>query len=437
MWLSRRHGFHAVIKTILLLLLGFFIAGFVALLLAPILWRRAVRLTTKRIEASMPLSANELEAEKDRLRASHAMAARRLEMNIENLNHKTSAQLVELSRMSEEARRLSEERAAQERLIARLKGEVERQAKALDEKAEAIASLEARLDETLAELETRSAGLLQLNDTYEEERLLASSRQIELVARETELRKVEGDLALLRRERKEAIREARDAETARDQAEAGLKVAEKRNADLQKKLEGQMRVLYELEEKLERREGEIARLRQDITNASTESLSTQAARRLREAEEERDRLARELADKSLQLGTVLSEGGVRRSTPAQDFRAQGFPAQDFNDERETLQTRISRLMQENKKLRADLSAQKAKTAGGAKQKAPADTARADDALREQIHSLAAEVVSLTAALEGTDTPITRLLEKAEPEGAEGRPLSLAERVRALRAQTKG
>ncbi|MDV6225263.1 hypothetical protein R2G56_03090 [Nitratireductor aquimarinus] len=426
-----------MIKTILLLLLGFFIAGFVALLLAPILWRRAVRLTTKRIEASMPLSANELEAEKDRLRASHAMAARRLEMNIENLNHKTSAQLVELSRMSEEARRLSEERAAQERLIARLKGEVERQAKALDEKAEAIASLEARLDETLAELETRSAGLLQLNDAYEEERLLASSRQIELVARETELRKVEGDLALLRRERKEAIREARDAETARDQAEAGLKVAEKRNADLQKKLEGQMRVLYELEEKLERREGEIARLRQDITNASTESLSTQAARRLREAEEERDRLARELADKSLQLGTVLSEGGVRRSTPAQDFRAQGFPAQDFNDERETLQTRISRLMQENKKLRADLSAQKAKTAGGAKQKAPADTARADDALREQIHSLAAEVVSLTAALEGTDTPITRLLEKAEPEGAEGRPLSLAERVRALRAQTKG
>lgn len=426
-----------MIKTILLLLLGFFIAGFVALLLAPILWRRAVRLTTKRIEASMPLSANELEAEKDRLRASHAMAARRLEMNIENLNHKTSAQLVELSRMSEEARRLSEERAAQERLIARLKGEVERQAKALDEKAEAIASLEARLDETLAELETRSAGLLQLNDAYEEERLLASSRQIELVARETELRKVEGDLALLRRERKEAIREARDAETARDQAEAGLKVAEKRNADLQKKLEGQMRVLYELEEKLERREGEIARLRQDITNASTESLSTQAARRLREAEEERDRLARELADKSLQLGTVLSEGGVRRSAPAQDFRAQGFPAQDFNDERETLQTRISRLMQENKKLRADLSAQKAKTAGGAKQKAPADTARADDALREQIHSLAAEVVSLTAALEGTDTPITRLLEKAEPEGAEGRPLSLAERVRALRAQTKG
>ncbi len=426
-----------MIKTILLLLLGFFIAGFVALLLAPILWRRAVRLTTKRIEASMPLSANELEAEKDRLRASHAMAARRLEMNIENLNHKTSAQLVELSRMSEEARRLSEERAAQERLIARLKGEVERQAKALDEKAEAIASLEARLDETLAELETRSAGLLQLNDTYEEERLLASSRQIELVARETELRKVEGDLALLRRERKEAIREARDAETARDQAEAGLKVAEKRNADLQKKLEGQMRVLYELEEKLERREGEIARLRQDITNTSTESLSTQAARRLREAEEERDRLARELADKSLQLGTVLSEGGVRRSAPAQDFRAQGFPAQDFNDERETLQTRISRLMQENKKLRADLSAQKAKTAGGAKQKAPADTARADDALREHIHSLAAEVVSLTAALEGTDTPITRLLEKAEPENAEGRPLSLAERVRALRAQTKG
>ena len=72
-----------MITTILLILLGFFIAGFLALALAPLVWRRAVRLTTKRIEASMPLSTNELEAEKDRLRASHAMAARRLEMNIE------------------------------------------------------------------------------------------------------------------------------------------------------------------------------------------------------------------------------------------------------------------------------------------------------------------------------------------------------------------
>jgi len=411
-----------VITTILLILLGFFTAGFLALLLAPLVWRRAVRLTTKRIEASLPLSANELEAEKDRLRASHAMAARRLEMNIENLNRKTSSQLVELARLSDEARQLADERDAQDRVIADLRDETEEQRAALTENAAIISTLEAKLDEALSELEVRGTALMELNDRYEEERLLASSRQIEMVARETELRKVEDDLAELRRDRKDAIRAGRDAEAARKEAEAGLKVAEKRNADLQKKLESQMRALYENEEKLERREAEIARLRKEMNAASEASLSDQAARRLMEAEAESDRLSRELADKSLQLRTLLADAGGRTAAPAKPSEA----------EQDKLKTRISRLLQENKKLRGELS-EKKRNGKAAPARAQA-AGQSDDALREQIHNLAAEVVSLTAALEGGDTPIADLLKQDEAAG-EGRPLSLAERVRALRDRT--
>lgn len=408
-----------MITTILLILLGFFTAGFLALLLAPLVWRRAVRLTTKRIEASLPLSANELEAEKDRLRASHAMAARRLEMNIETLNRKTSSQLVELARLSDEARQLAEERDAQDRVIADLRDETEEQRAALTENAAIISTLEAKLDEALSELEVRGTALMELNDRYEEERLLASSRQIEMVARETELRKVEDDLAELRRDRKDAIRAGRDAEAARKEAEAGLKVAEKRNADLQKKIESQMRALYENEEKLERREAEIARLRKEMNAASEASLSDQATRRLMEAEAESDRLSRELADKSLQLRTLLADAGGRTAAPAKPSEA----------EQDKLKTRISRLLQENKKLRGELS-EKKRNGKAAPARARA-AGQSDDALREQIHSLAAEVVSLTAALEGGDTPIADLLKQEEAAG-EGRPLSLAERVRALR-----
>ncbi|WP_459438204.1 hypothetical protein [Nitratireductor rhodophyticola] len=408
-----------MITTILLILLGFFTAGFLALLLAPLVWRRAVRLTTKRIEASMPLSANELEAEKDRLRASHAMAARRLEMNIETLNRKTSSQLVELARLSDEARQLAEERDAQDRVIADLRDETEKQRAALAENAAIISTLETRLDEAVSELEVRGTALMELNDRYEEERLLASSRQIEMVARETELRKVEDDLAELRRDRKDAIRAGRDAEAARKEAEAGLKVAEKRNADLQKKMESQMRALYENEEKLERREAEIARLRKEMNAASEASLSDQATRRLMEAEAESDRLSRELADKSLQLRTLLADAGGRTAAPAKPSEA----------EQDKLKTRISRLLQENKKLRGELS-EKKRNGKAAPARARA-AGQSDDALREQIHSLAAEVVSLAAALEGGDTPIADLLKQEEAAG-EGRPLSLAERVRALR-----
>ncbi|WP_295813773.1 hypothetical protein [uncultured Nitratireductor sp.] len=408
-----------MITTILLFLLGFFTAGFIALLVAPLVWRRAVNLTTKRIEASMPLSANELEAEKDRLRASHAMAARRLEMNIDSLNRKTSSQLVELSHLSDEARKLAEERDAQDKVIATLQGETDEQRNALTESSNVIASLEAKLDEVRSELDVRGSALTELNDHYEEERLLASSRQIEMVARETELRKVEDDLAAVRRERKDAVRAARDAESARKQAEAGLKLAEKRHADLQEKLESQMRVVYEREEKLERREAEIARLRKEMNAASEASLSDQAARRLEDAEAERDRLSRELADKSLQLRSLLAGG---RSGAA-------VPIQDFEPEREKLKTRISRLLQENKKLRAELSDKK--PGGKAASSKLQAGARSDDALREQIHALAAEVVGLTAALEGADSPIAGLLEEKE-FADEGRPLSLADRVRALR-----
>ncbi len=51
------------------------------LMIVPLVHNRAVRLTTKRLEAATPLSMAEIQADKDQLRAEFAMAARRLEMN--------------------------------------------------------------------------------------------------------------------------------------------------------------------------------------------------------------------------------------------------------------------------------------------------------------------------------------------------------------------
>lgn len=374
-----KNGFHAVIKTVLLFFLGFFAAGFLALLLAPFVWRRAVRLTTKRIEASMPLSTNELEAEKDRLRADHAMAARRMEMRIEKLNRKTSSQLIELSRITEEARLLAEERDRQDAAISELEAQSAEQLETLEENAAEIATLRARLEEALGGLSERNAALRELKDQFEDERLRSSSRQIDLASRDTELHKLEDELAAARRDRKEAIRAAREADNARKEALAGLKVAENRYTDLQKKLESQMRLLYEHEEKLRRKESELVRLRERSVSGNEGDMSVASA---------------QLQD----------------------------------SEREKLQLRISRLMQENKKLRAGSSRKKPVRAGATA--AP----QTDDALREEIQSLAAEVVSLTAALEGEGTEINALLTPKGESTGEGRPVSLAERIRVLRDQ---
>lgn len=60
--------------------LGFLVASILAVLFAGPFWNRAVRLTKKRLEATMPLSLADIRADKDHLRAQHAVELRRLEI---------------------------------------------------------------------------------------------------------------------------------------------------------------------------------------------------------------------------------------------------------------------------------------------------------------------------------------------------------------------
>ncbi len=60
-------------------------------------------------------------------------------------------------------------------------------------------------------------------------------------------------------------------------------------------------------------------------------------------------------------------------------------------------------------------------------------------LREQIHQLAAEVVNLTAKLDGPESPIRKALSMppADDGGSTGSVLSLADRIRALQKAAPG
>lgn len=88
-----------MIEWVMLIMLGFFVAGLFALLLAPTVWRRAVRLTTRRLIATMPMSLSDIEADKDMLRASYAIQMRRLETALERAREKSADQLVEISKL--------------------------------------------------------------------------------------------------------------------------------------------------------------------------------------------------------------------------------------------------------------------------------------------------------------------------------------------------
>src|SRR5947207_579121 len=118
-----------MIEPIMYLAIGFLVSMLFGLMIVPLVHNRAVRLTTRRLEAATPLSMAEIQADKDQLRAEFAMSARRLEMNVEQLKNKTTSQLAELGKKSDAINRmkieLGEKRATIFTLEARQKAETE------------------------------------------------------------------------------------------------------------------------------------------------------------------------------------------------------------------------------------------------------------------------------------------------------------------------
>ncbi|WP_196260472.1 hypothetical protein [Pelagibacterium limicola] len=102
-----------VIEYVMFFALGFLVAGLIALAIGPAIWNRAVRLTRRRIEAATPVSLSEFRADKDKLRAEHAIAVRRLEMRVAALRERMAQQIVALDTAATELRALRTERDEQ------------------------------------------------------------------------------------------------------------------------------------------------------------------------------------------------------------------------------------------------------------------------------------------------------------------------------------
>ena len=75
--------------------LGFLLGCLVALMLAPPLWNRAVKLTTRKLEATMPMSLNDIQADKDQLRAEFAIELRKVEVALDKAKEKATRELIE------------------------------------------------------------------------------------------------------------------------------------------------------------------------------------------------------------------------------------------------------------------------------------------------------------------------------------------------------
>lgn len=113
-----------MVESIMYFGIGFLLATVIAVTLVPLVHGRAVRLTVRRLEHSIPQSMAEIQADKDALRAEFAMSTRRLEITIDELKNKCTNALAELGKKGDAVNRLKIEREAQKVEVAALEAEV-------------------------------------------------------------------------------------------------------------------------------------------------------------------------------------------------------------------------------------------------------------------------------------------------------------------------
>jgi len=382
-----------MIEPIMYLAIGFLVSMLFGLMIVPLVHNRAVRLTTRRMEAATPLSMAEIQADKDQLRAEFAMSARRLEMNVDQLKNKTTSQLAELGKKSDAINRmkieLGEKNATIFSLEAREKA-VKEQLRTTEEefaaKTEALRTAETVLRDKQSELARFSAELSDRSMT-------AESREVELVA-------VRAQIVELKSRVGDAEQEFATTHARLEQQRGESDMATRELAEARSRVENLSQRVTDLDRQLIIQVKEAEMLGNRVNDLETR-LSTQGkllAERdyennlLRQSSATAERTAQELRDEI----TAMNGG---KAPAIEKLRAEKAAVEE--------QLRIAR--DERAKLQRDINAIQAQA------ESSWATERMENALlRERINDIAAEVAKLAMQLEGPNSPIEAML-AAEPE----------------------
>lgn len=419
-----------MIEPIMYLAIGFLVSMLFGLMIVPLVHNRAVRLTTRRLEAATPLSMAEIQADKDQLRAEFAMSARRLEMSVEQLKNKTTSQLAELGKKTDAINRMKIELGEKNATIFALEAREKATKEQLRATEEEFAAKTELLRGAEAALNDKQAELGKINHELSDRSMMADTRQVELIAVRTQIEQLKGRVGDAEKEfsatQSRLAQERADSENAtRDLAEARSRVQDlsQRVTDLDRQLIVQVK--------------EAQMLGTRVTDLETR-LSKQG-KLLAEREFENNQLKQSNASAERIMATLRSEvaalSGGGNSAAMEKLRGEKAAVEEqlraARDERAKLQREMNAIQQQ-----AESSWQ---------------TERMENALlRERINDIAAEVARLAIQLEGPNSTIEAMLaaEPAAPKppakpandvtgtppvGASDGGGTLAERIRALQS----
>ncbi len=410
-------------ESVLYFLLGFLAAGLLALMISPMIWQRAVALTKRRIERSVPLTLNEIQADKDQLRAEFAMSTRRLEISVEELREKAATQIIEINRKRDDLARLAEEQNEKIHTIEELQTKSGEMRIQLRQREEQLEKATEKLNQAREEIEEKALQLEQMRQRYEKAQTESDSNKIELVAKQTELENMSDKLQI------QSIGAGENADsTARKlkadlaKTKASLNAEKSRSETLADKLETTSSQLSSLNDQLERRERELSRLRESMGN--DDATNSELTSQLVNLQSLNVELEAKLAQANLQMEALLHDASNDNVEKAMTT---------LEKEKISLTEKLRQITQERDELADQIDAFSATHGDNW------DTERRENSiLRERINDLAAQVTAMTAALEGDKSPINEILSRKNntkstrsKKSQADQPISLADRIRAL------
>ncbi|MGC4024646.1 MAG: hypothetical protein QM744_05505 [Mesorhizobium sp.] len=301
-----------MIQSVIIFLLGFLSATFVALLALPPVWRRAVRLTKRGIEASLPLTREELLASRDQQRAEYAMALRRVEMQLAETKTKSSTQTAEASRQRRKLDRLQTDKEQLRARVTELEALKDNFQREIQAREDIVKQFAAKAEEVENALAARIEELGKLGELYEEAKLTSTARHVELLANETEMDRLGREMAKLRRERTRAVKKLETVELTDKSITDSIEYERKRIRELQEKLDKSIADLSDRDDKIARREREIERLKARTKEIVSEDL------KVIELQKENLQLTAEIED----LQTKLEQDDERMREAMHDLAAR-------------------------------------------------------------------------------------------------------------------
>jgi chromosome segregation ATPase len=137
-------------ETLMLIVFGFAVATFLALIVGRLAWKLAVRIGARRVQQNVPVTVVDLQNDRDRLRAEQAILSRKIEVRLDEMKLRMAEQAAEVNRNRNRVETLMQQISEQDRAISERDTEIAR-----------LNAMAAGLQRELANVKNAGAGLEQ------------------------------------------------------------------------------------------------------------------------------------------------------------------------------------------------------------------------------------------------------------------------------------